>query len=149
MRLADNAVILVKKQVNPEDKVATMHNMEAYRGVEVQLHSFLTKAQIEVSLKPQSLNPLVKNCRWDPELTWTFRRRENSLTSSGCRTPDYPASRLVVILTDLTIQEQVYDANFALTERWSPRRREAESTVHGRGKSRDTANSSRCTQQSV
>jgi len=72
-----------------------VHTMKAYRGVEVQLHSFLTMAldgsQWSVSL-PGSFSPrrratvlIEQEARSAPEAVWTYWSRENYLASVSCR----------------------------------------------------------------
>jgi len=91
-------------------KFPLSHIMKTYRGVEVQLHSFLTSAPDE----DESLNsrpghmisekerqyPLNVRLGAPPEAVWKFWRREKPLMPTEIR-KDHPASSTVAIITAL------------------------------------------------
>ena len=79
--------------------------MEACRGAEVELHSFLTSALEWLTFTPRPLCPREKipvplNRRvgeWATEPVWKFTRREKSLVPNGIRIPNRPAGSVVSI----------------------------------------------------
>jgi hypothetical protein len=82
------ALLSIKKS-----EVFHVHNMKAYRGEKVQLHSFLTSALDGANFTSQPLYPRERTpvpteeeSRWAPVPVWTFWRREKFIALTRIRT---------------------------------------------------------------
>jgi hypothetical protein len=70
--------------------------MKTYRGVEIQLHTFLTLAldggewsashPSHFTPEKRALVPTIKEAGWNPELVWTWWQREKFLVLARIRT---------------------------------------------------------------
>jgi hypothetical protein len=73
--------------------------MKAYRGAEVQFHSFLTSERWNrvVNIVPRLLHPRVRApapSEWAPESVRTGGEEKQLFPPTGIRTPDHPARSL-------------------------------------------------------
>jgi len=73
--------------------------MKAYKGVEVQLHTFLTSVLDGVVSFRAWPVPIEQQTDWGPEPIWTIWKREKSLSDVDIRNPDCPVRSIVTLRT--------------------------------------------------